>query len=319
MRLALAVLWLWAALALLTYPAWASWLRWIVALAWVGGSIVAMKRIPRQRLPLAILVGVMLVRAIWGFNSPSNDRDWVDFAGPLATATFQGDIVRIDNVRNAIWNSDDDYQLRWEERDYDLREIQSVDFLVVPFALGRALAHVFVSFGFTNGEHVAISVEIRKEKKEDYSPLRGMFRHYEIAYIVGDERDLIGLRANVWKEPVHLYPTKATPAQARAMFVSMLERANDLSARPRFYNTLLHNCTTSVLDHANALREDKVSAWNWRIVLPGYSDGLAKELDLLDFEGSLEDARERFLINDRADPLADGREWSQRIRRTPEK
>lgn len=312
-----AILWTWATLALLTFPAWPSWFRLIAALAWIAGSVSVVRKVPREKLPVVVLAGVLFVRIAWGFNSPSNDRDWVDFAKPLATATFDGDLVRINNLRNAIWKSDSDYQLRWETREYDLREIQSVDFVVVPFAMGRALAHVFVSFGFANGEYVAISVEVRKEKDEVYSPLRGMFRHYEIAYIVGDERDLIGLRANVWNEPVHLYPIKATPAQARSAFVSMLERANSLRAKPRFYNTLLHNCTTTVLNHANDLRQDKVSAWNWRIVLPGYSDGLVQELGLLDFDGSIEEARDRFLINDRAGAQADARAWSRHIRQTP--
>ena len=38
------------------------------------------------------------------------------------------------------------------------------------------------------------------------------------------ERDLIGLRANIRRDRVYLYPIRATPAQARAMFVSMLQR-----------------------------------------------------------------------------------------------
>lgn len=261
-----------------------------------------------------MLAAFLLVRFVWGFNDASNNRDWQELSQTLPAAEFDDQRVRIHNVRNVAWRTESDFDLKWEDREYELDRIQRADFIVVPFAFGRALAHVFISFGFDDGEQVAISVEIRKERDETYSPVRGMFRHYEITYVIGDEKDLVGLRANVWKEPVHVYPIKVTPEQARLMFVDMLKRANDLAARPRFYNTLLHNCTTTVVEHANELRENKVSLWNWRIVLPGFSDGLVRELDLLDFDGSLEEARQRFLINDRASFIPDSRMWSRQIR-----
>jgi len=311
-------LWLWSIAALWYFPAWPGWIGSLSALCLIAGSVVAFRRLPPEQIPAAMLAAFLLVRFMWGFNSASNDRDWQELSRTLPTAEFEDQRVRIHNVRNVAWRTESDYDLRWEDREYDLGRIQSVDFIVVPFALGRALAHVFVSFGFENGEHVSISVEIRKEKNESYSPVRGMFRHYEITYVIGDEKDLIGLRANVWKEPVHVYPVKATPEQARQMFVDMLERANSLASEPRFYNTLLHNCTTTVVEHANELREDKVSLWNWRIVLPGFSDGLVQELDLLDFDGSLEEARKRFLINERAAFIPDSRMWSRQIRQTKE-
>lgn len=314
LRTVLALLWLWCVAALWHFPAWQDGFCVLISLGWIGGSFFALRSPPPKRIPHAVFAVFLLVRIVWGFNSASNDRDWQELAGTLPAAEFDGERVRIHNVRNVAWRTEEDFDLRWETRDYDLRQIRSVDFIVVPFALGRALAHVFVTFGFANGDHVSISVEIRKERNESYSPVRGMFRHYEITYVVGDEKDLIGLRANVWREPVHLYPIKATPEQARAMFVKMLQRANRLAAKPRFYNTLLHNCTTTVVAHANELRNDKVSLWNWRIVLPGFSDGLVQELDLLDFDGTLDEARRRFLINDRAAFIPDSREWSRQIR-----
>ena len=58
----------------------------------------------------------------------------------------------------------------------------------------RGPAHAFVSFGFDDGGYVAISVEARREAGETYSPARGLMKQFEIMYVVGDERDLIGLR-----------------------------------------------------------------------------------------------------------------------------
>ena len=312
--LSCAALWLWSLAALWHFPAWPGWLGALAAMIWAGAGLVVFRTLASDRIPVAMLGAFLLVRLIWGFKSPSNDRDWQELSRTLPTAAFEGRRVHIRNVRNVAWRSETDFDLKWEDREYDLDRIQRADFIVVPFTFGRALAHVFVSFGFDDGEQIALSVEIRKERNETYSPVRGMFRHYEITYVIGDKMDLIGLRANVLREPVHLYPIKATPEQARLMFTDMLERANDLAAKPRFYNTLLHNCTTTVAQHANELRRDKVSLWNWRIVLPGYSDGLVQELDLLDYDGSLDDARKRFLINDRAAFLPDSRMWSRQIR-----
>ena len=307
-------LWLWAIAALWHFPAWPAWLGASSAISLAAGSVVAFRKLAPARIPAAMLAAFLLARFLWGFNSASNNRDWQELSRKLPAAEFEGTRVRIRNVRNIEWRTETDHDLRWEDRDYDLTRIERVDFIVVPFALGRALAHVFVSFGLEGGEQIAISVEIRKERNEIYSPVRGLFRHYELTYVIGDEKDLIGLRANVWKEPVHVYPIRATPEQAQQMFIGMLQRANRLAAEPEFYNTLLHNCTTAVVDHANDLRNDKVSRWNWRVLLPGFSDGLARELDLLDFDGTLEEARQRFLINDRAAFLPDSRMWSRQIR-----
>ena len=48
---------------------------------------------------------------------------------------------------------------------------------------------------------MAVSVEIRKEKGESFSPWRGLLREYELMYVVGDERDVIRLRTNYRRDP----------------------------------------------------------------------------------------------------------------------
>ena len=51
-------------------------------------------------------------------------------------------------------------------------------------------------FGFTNGDYVCFSIETRKEKGEDYSAVKGLFRQFELVYVAADERDLVRLRTN---------------------------------------------------------------------------------------------------------------------------
>ena len=107
-------------------------------------------------------------------------------------------------------------------------------------------------------------------------------------YVVADERDLLGLRVNVRKNPVYLFPIKAEPDHVRTLFVAMLERANQLHERPEFYNTLTNTCTTNIVRHLKQVSERDVP-FDLRVLFPGYSDELAFELGLIDFDGSPEE------------------------------
>lgn len=261
-------------------------------------------------LVVATIVGYLL---LVGFVHPSNERDWSPDQQRLATAEFSGDSVRVRNVRNTFYRSTTDYDVHWEDRSYDLGRLESVWFVVEPFATWRGPAHTFLSFGFGNGEYVALSVEIRKEQGESFSPLRGLLRQYELTYIVGDERDLIGLRANHRHDDVHLYPTRITPEAARTLFVSMLERANVLAAQPEFYNTLTNTCTTNIVDHVNLITPEPIP-FSYKTVLPAYSDDLAFDLGLIDTKLPREQFRAAFRINDLALEHADSSAFSEATR-----
>jgi hypothetical protein len=236
---------------------------------------------PRLLLWLALGVVVAAVAPfLWVqvAEKPSLDRNWVPEQSMLARATIEGDRVAIDDMRDFHWQPDGSFDARYERRTYDLSRLDSAWFMVERFGEMAGVAHTLVSFGF-GGEYVAISAEARREKGESFSALSGLLRQYEIAYIVAEERDVIGLRTNVRRDPVYLYRSTATPEQARAMFVDMLRRADALATRPEFYNTLTNNCTTSIVRHAN-----RISAgipFSFRVLLPAYSDELAYDMKLI--------------------------------------
>jgi hypothetical protein len=245
---------------------------------------------------------------------PSNDRHWRDDQKRLATAEFRGDEVTIRNIRNFRHLSDDEHVPGYYDKTFDLNDIRSVDFVVVPFPDLPDLAHTMLSFGFAGGEHVALSVEARYEDGESYNPALGLMNQYELMYILGDERDLIQLRTNVWLNDVYLYPARATPEQARALFVDVLRRANQLAARPEFYNTLANNCTTNIVNHINRLFPNRVPL-DKRILLNGQSDRLAYELGLLDTDRSFEATRAAARVNYLAYRYQDDPDFSVLIRR----
>ena len=152
---------------------------------------------------------------------PSTDRDWSPDMAVLARAEFSGDSVTIRNIRNIRYRSIHDYDVRHYDNTFDLRDLKSVWFVVEPFkGYGAGAAHTLVSFGFAGGDYVAISVELRRERGETFSPVLGLLRQYELAYVIADERDVIGLRANHRKDDVFLYPVNTGKDAARRMFVA---------------------------------------------------------------------------------------------------
>lgn len=263
------------------------------------------------RIALALFAAWLLLLLLF---RPSNDRTWNADQARVATAEIAGDVVHVRNLRNAFYRSTTDFDVSWEERSYDLAQLESVWFVVEPFDDWRGPAHTFLSFGFANGDYVAISVEIRKEQGESFSPWLGLLRQYELTYVIGDERDLIGLRANHRRDEVYLYPIRATHVQMRELFVSMLERANALAAKPEFYNSLTSTCTSNIVDHIELIAPGHIP-FSYKTVLPGYADDLAYDLGLIATNLPRDRYRAAHRINEQAAAHADSPEFSQAIRR----
>lgn len=264
-----------------------------------------------------LLAGLALVVLGYGLLvllvQPSNEREWSADQARLASAQIVGERLTLRNVRNAVYRSPQDYDVRWEDRVFDLARLESVWFVVEPFADWRGPAHTLLSFGFGDGEFIAISVEIRKERGESYSPLLGLLRQYELVYVVGDERDLIGLRANHRRDEVYLYPVRATPEAMRALLRSMLERVNALAAQPEFYDTLRNNCTSNIVDHIELIAPGRVP-FSFKTLLPAWSDDLAYDLGLIATDLPRERYRAAHRINDLAQAHADREDFSEGIR-----
>ena len=262
-------------------------------------------------LVLVLAAGFLLFQ-LFG-PRPSLDRDWRKGEERLAWADFDGRRVRVHNVRNARYRSTEDFDVAWEERTYDLDRLRSAWFVVEPFSDFQGPAHTLMSFGFEGDDYLGISVELRKEKGETFSPWLGLVRQYELMYVIGDERDLIQLRTNHRHDQVYLYPVRAPRERIEQMFVSMLRRATRLREEPEFYNTLTSSCTTNIVRHVNELVPGRVPL-SYKIVLPAYSDELAYDLGLIDTDLPFAEAKRRFNINDEALRYAGREDFSKGIR-----
>lgn len=273
-----------------------------------------LKRILYIILAIVILVGCLFITVNFS-TKPSNDRAWNDDQAILPYAEINDNLITIHNVRNFTYASTTSYTSHYYDKVFDLNRIKKVWYVVEPFSGIPGSAHTFLSFEFENDQFVSISVEIRKEKGETYDPIKGLFNKYELTYVIADERDVIKLRSNYRKDLVYLYPANTTKEKASALFLDIVERANDLKENPEFYNTITNTCTTNIVTHVNKITPKRVPFFNLRILLPANSDKLAYDLGLIDTDLSFEQARTRYFINDQAVKYADDPDFSVKIRR----
>lgn len=253
--LVVALLAAWAALAIGFRAPGNAVMRGALVLAWVAfalGVLVALARTEARWALLAFAAGFVLVLAWWRTLEPSNGRLWADDVARTLSGRIEGDRAVLDNVRHFDWRTDDDYSVRWERREFDLAQLASVDMILSTW--GRpSIAHMILSFGFSDGRYLAFSVEIRREKGESFSELAGFFKQFELSIIAADERDIVHVRSNVRGEHVSLYRLTLDAPRRRALFVAYVDEANRLAAKPRFYDTITTNCTTLVYSLARPI------------------------------------------------------------------
>jgi hypothetical protein len=286
----------------------------IIVLLWAIFTVAVLACLWQGRAALgsgafALAFAVLLVW--WHRIPPSNDRRWADDVARLATGTVDRNMVTLHNVRNFDWRSDDDYIERWEARTYDLDRIASVD-MIMSYWRGPAIAHMLVSFGFDDGSHVVFSVEIRREKAEAFSEIGGFFKQFELSIIAADENDIIRVRTNVRGEDDYLYRLNMPRAAMRSLFIGYVGQANELSAVPRFYNTVTVNCTTLVYHMMKRIVGHL--PFDYRVVFTGYLPGYVYRVGGLDRRYSLQELRELGRITDRA-KLSSHADFSAEIRR----
>jgi len=253
-------------------------------------------------------VGVVLVT-----RRPATDRDWAVDQSRLSEVTFDGPRVHVANVRTFRYRSEMDFEPGWSERTWDLRQVATAWLVLAPFSRAwRGPAHAFVSFGFDDSTYLAISIEARRERDEHYGLLRGLAREFELMYLVGDERDLIGRRA-LGEFDVYLYPIRAPRDRIRKVLIDMLERAERLRLHPEFYNTLTDNCTSNLVRHVNRVVPGRIPLGP-RLLFPGYVDEVAAGLGLVDGASALSAVRARYRITGRARAALDDPAFSRLIR-----
>ncbi|NRD64182.1 DUF4105 domain-containing protein [Corallococcus exiguus] len=287
--------------------------RGLVAVALVALAVAAWRRRSRRWSVAVMLLGCLSVYGWVRTFQPSNSRDWAPDLVRAPWAEVAGTQVTLHDVRDFRYRSTTDWDPAWYTATYDTAALTDASFIVEPFSGFYGAAHTMVSFGFQDGRHVVFSVEVRREQGETFSALGGLFRRFEITYVVGDERDLVQLRSNFRHDDVYVYPVNASKERITAFFMDMVQRMNGLHTQPEFYDTLTSNCTTNLVRHFEKVATKNVP-YDHRTLMPAFSDALAYELGIIDTDAPLEQVRQRYHINARA-LAAQGRDdFSARIR-----
>ncbi len=302
---------LWAALALWFWPTQIAGLRLALAIAFAGFGIWALwiARSRRVWITFAALYVVLVVG--WSAIKPKQNRDWRPEVAVLPRAYVSGDNVRLVGVRDFEYRGVDDFTPRYRERDVQLSHLTGVDFYISYWMPGP-VGHTFLSFVFDDVEPISISIEARPEVHEGFDPLGSLFKQFELIYVVGEERDIVGVRTNYRAEDVYMYRISTSPENARRLFAIYMERINELARRPEFYHLLSNNCTLNIVRYANAVHPG--SGFDLRHYLNGLFDAYLYHRDLLDTSLPFDELRRRARINEIARAADSRDDFSERIR-----
>ena len=301
----------WATLAIYYSDLSSAGLRLGLAVAFAAFAVWALWLSRQRRLSVIAIVLFLGVVAWWFTIRPSHDRHWRPEVAVMPRAFIDGDRVRLTGVRNFDYRTRDDFTVRYEEREVLLSHLTALDFYVSYFMAGP-VGHTFLSFIFDNAPPLSISIETRPEVGEGFAPIASLFKQFELIYVVGDERDLVGVRTNQRQEAVYLYRLNTTPDDARRLLLIYLERINELADRPEYYHLLTNSCTINIVRYANAA--GRVGRLDVRHLLNGLVDSYLYYSGRIDTTLSFEELRHRSLINVAAQAADSAPDFSERIR-----
>jgi hypothetical protein len=197
---------------------------------------------------------------------PRADRDWYPYLSRTPQVTLTDTSFNVAPVSDWSYAPQHETATTYlESAGYNFDELRGVWFMLEPQPGSQLAAHTLLLFEFEGDRLLGVTIEARREVGEDYSALRGQFNTFELIYIWASARDLLTRRAVMLDHEVFIYPVSITDAQNQQLLRRLLERTDSLSRTPRYYNTILSNCTNELA---------KAAGFNWApaYILTGRSD-----------------------------------------------
>jgi len=194
-------------------------------------------------------------------------------------------------------------------RRLDLNNLRGIDVFINKWG-SPFMAHPIISYDFGPQGHLCFSIETRPRLGQEYSALGGLYRQFELFYVVADERDVIRLRTNFRKdEDTWLY--RLNGPNVRKSFLEYIRSINDLHESPRWYNAVTNNCTTAIRHQRTKSDRPKP---DWRMIVNGYGDELLYERGTIENSMPFEELKRISHINTKARAANESPDFSKKIR-----
>ena len=313
----LVLVWIWGGFALFFSGPGSSLVKSLIVFAF-GALLPITFLLSRSFLRgLFICFLYVVVLFVWWNNlQPTNDKEWAADVARISHGEIIGDKLIMQNVRDFRYTDVSTFDERWQSREYDFNNLQGLD-LFLSYWASDNIAHIILSWDFGDNGHLAISIETRKDKTQEYSAIKGFFKQFELSYVAADEQDIIKLRTNYRKERVYLYRLKTSKENGRALLEDYLKEMNRLVEEPDFYNALTRNCATTVHLHVEAIHPDETIPLDWRLIFSGHLDELMYEYQAIkEMELPFEELRKKSRVDLRMQKYSDGN-FSEIMRQAP--
>lgn len=255
------------------------------------GTERLLARIKAWPLWLKALAGAVAILVAWEIvmsDRPRADRKWVEHLAWMPSVEMREDGFSFGPATDWSYNAEGPVEKSFTTSSESFADLRNAWFVVEPHPGMKPMAHTLILFEFANDRIIGLTVEARREEHEKYSAWWGLFNKFELAYVWSTARDLLGRRAVFLQHDVLVFPLELTAEQKVAFLKSVLAKTQSVVASPRFYNTLVSNCT-------NELAKAAGLGWHSSWILTGYSPERLYDLKLIPGDG-IEAARASALM-----------------------
>lgn len=226
-------------------PVFFAWTVLIALLVSLAASLFS-----RWGLPAAALIEILLT-GVFCLISPEKRFSKTVWQTPwkqtLEVSRQSDGTYELRNVRDFLYRSENDYDVRYRAMTVDPEKISSIDAVFSHWDNQQSIAHSMLGMNFADGATVVISLETRLPEGASQNGIDGIYRRYGLAMLAGTPDDFYGLRADHRGETLYVYRLLMDHEDLRDTVISILERAAELQRNPQFYNSLYRNCTTGLL------------------------------------------------------------------------
>jgi len=248
-------------------PAFCAW----AAAVMLAGSLVA-SWFFRPALAVTAAAELATVIAFLLITPESRFRDTVwqkPWRRTLKVKKLADGRYELANVRDCLYRSEKDYDLRYRTVTVSPEQISSIDAVFSHWDDLEGIAHSMLGLNFADGTTVVISLETRLPEGVEQNGLDGLYRRYELAMLAGTPEDLYGLRTDYRGETLYVYRLRQDHRALRDITLSLFSQAEELQAKPEFYNSLCRNCTTGLKPMLRSADQSEES--DIRVMLNGFA------------------------------------------------